>query len=67
MDAGDNPSNNGGVKVWSCGDFPQQQWTQMQNQGTVQTGNSEPSLFHSTLPHVYYRLFHVYPLHTNMP
>lgn len=41
LDAGSNPSNNGVVKVWSCGGYGQQQFTQFGNQGTVSTINNQ--------------------------
>lgn len=42
LDAGSTPSNNGVVKVWTCGNgWAQQQWQQFANQGLVQTTNSE--------------------------
>lgn len=40
LDGGSNPSNNGVVKVWTCGTFAQQQWAQFGNQGIVSTSNS---------------------------
>lgn len=27
LDAGINPSNGVSAKIWTCGNFPQQQWT----------------------------------------
>lgn len=39
LDAGENPSNGIGAKVWTCGDYPQQQWTMDGNQ--LKTANSK--------------------------
>jgi len=44
LDAGSDPSNNGVVKLWTCGNQPQQKWFQFGNQGIVQTSNSESRL-----------------------
>jgi hypothetical protein len=42
IDAGENPSNNGEVKVWSCDEsLPQQQWSPIVDQNIVKTVNSE--------------------------
>lgn len=50
LDGGSNPSDNGVVKLWTCGGYAQQQWLQFGNQGTVQTSNSTSSSFHSASP-----------------
>jgi hypothetical protein len=42
LDAGDSPANGVEAKVWSCGDYPQQQWAVVGN--TISTVNSEPQL-----------------------
>ena len=53
LDAGSTPSNNGVVKVWTCGTgWAQQQWQQFASNGLVQTANSKlpplTSAFRST-------------------
>jgi hypothetical protein len=39
LDAGSNPANGVGAKVWTCGNYPQQQWAVVGN--TISTVNSE--------------------------
>lgn len=51
LDAGSVPSNNGLVKIWTCGEgWAQQLWQQFANQGLVQTANSASLVSSSQLP-----------------
>lgn len=52
LDAGIDPSNNGGVKLRSCNNTPPQQWSQTKGQGVFETANSKFTLptFLSILP-----------------
>lgn len=44
LDAGNHPSDNGGVQLWSCNDSPQQQWSRTKGQGIFETANSKFTL-----------------------
>jgi hypothetical protein len=56
MDAGEYPSNNGGVKVSSCNEsLAHQQWSPIVEQNIVKTVNSE------------YPSFPLYHLHCVLP